>query len=67
MRVTIGSVLLSIPNIGKAIAGILKIVTGTAFAGDTYGAAYDETDSKLLGIKELTEEDLKTLVATKLA
>ena len=45
---------------------IMKIVTGTAGAGDTYGAAFDETDNELLGIKELTEEYLKKLVAGKL-
>ena len=46
---------------------IMKIVTGTAFAGDTYGGAFDKTDNELLGVKELTEEDLKKLVAEKLA
>ena len=46
---------------------IMKILTGTALAGDVYGAAYDETDNELLGVKELTEEDLKKLVAGKLA
>lgn len=46
---------------------IMKILTGTAGAGDIYGAAYDETDNELLGVKELTEEDLKKLVAWKLA
>lgn len=46
---------------------IMKIVTGTALAGDLYGSAYDETDNELLGVTELTEEDLKKLVAGKLA
>jgi len=46
---------------------IMKILAGTAFAGDTYGSAYDETDNELLGIKEMTDEDLKKLVAGKLA
>lgn len=46
---------------------IMKILTGTALAGDKYGGAYDETDNGLLGVKELTEEDLKKLVAAKLA
>jgi hypothetical protein len=46
---------------------IMKILTGTAGAGEIYGAAYDETDNELLGVKELTEEDLKKLVAGKLA
>jgi len=45
----------------------MKILTGTAFAGDVYGGAYDQTDNKLLGVKELTDEDLKKLVAGKLA
>jgi hypothetical protein len=46
---------------------IMKILAGTAFAGDIYGGAYDETDNELLGVKELTEEDLEKLVAGKLA
>ncbi|PMD29423.1 NAD(P)-binding protein [Hyaloscypha variabilis F] len=46
---------------------VMKILTGTVAAGDTYGAAYDETDNELLGIKEFSEEDLKKLVAEKLA
>lgn len=45
----------------------MKILTGTAAAGDIYGGAFDETDNELFGIKELTEEDLKKLVAGKLA
>ncbi|KAF4631366.1 hypothetical protein G7Y89_g6760 [Cudoniella acicularis] len=46
---------------------ILKILAGTALAGDIYGGAYDETDNELLGVKELTGEDLNKLVAGKLA
>ncbi|ETN41055.1 uncharacterized protein HMPREF1541_02990 [Cyphellophora europaea CBS 101466] len=46
---------------------ILKVLGGTALAGDTYGAAFDETDNSLLGVKEMTQEDLKKLVASKLA
>jgi len=42
---------------------IMKIIMGTAFAGDKYGGVYDETDNELLGVEELTEEDLKKLVA----
>jgi hypothetical protein len=45
---------------------IMKVVKGTAFSGNVYVAAYDETDNELLGIKELTEEDLKKLVAAAL-
>ncbi|KAL3478297.1 hypothetical protein BJX99DRAFT_256622 [Aspergillus californicus] len=45
----------------------MKILTGTAFAGDIYGGAYDETDNELLSVKELTEGDLNDLVAGKLA
>ncbi|KAK9234995.1 hypothetical protein V1525DRAFT_21110 [Lipomyces kononenkoae] len=45
---------------------IFKILKGTAFAGDVYGSAYDETDNDLLGVKELTEKDLESLVAGKL-
>jgi NmrA-like family len=46
---------------------VLKLVTATAFGGDEYRSAYDETDNELLGIEELTEEELKKLVAGKLA
>ena len=45
---------------------ILKVLTGTALAGDTYGAAFDKTDNALLGIKVLTQQDVKHLVASKL-
>jgi len=50
-----------------SMPAIMKVLAGTAFAGDIYGGAYDETDNELFGIKELTEEDLKKLVAGKLA
>jgi hypothetical protein len=46
---------------------IFKIIQGTALAGETYGSAYDGTDNELSGVKELTEEDLKTIMAEKLA
>jgi hypothetical protein len=46
---------------------IMKILTGTAFAGYIDGGAYDETDNELLGVKELIEEDLEKLLAGKLA
>lgn len=46
---------------------ISKIIKGSGFAGERYGSAYDETDNELLGVKELTEEDLKKIVAKKLA
>jgi hypothetical protein len=46
---------------------IFKIIAGTGLAGETYGSAFDETDNELLGVKELTEEDLKKVVAEKLA
>lgn len=46
---------------------VTKILQGTAFAGDTYGAAFDATDNELLGVKELTKDDVKKLVAGKLA
>jgi len=45
---------------------IMKILAGTALAGELYGAAFDVTDNELLGVKELTEEDLKKRVAGKL-
>lgn len=44
----------------------MKIVIGTAFADNSYGCAYDEIDNELLGIKKLTEEDVRKLIATKL-
>lgn len=46
---------------------IMNLVKATALAGDTYGGAFDVTDNKLLGIEELTTEELKKLVAEKLA
>jgi hypothetical protein len=46
---------------------MLKLIMGTALAGDTYGGAYDVTDNQLLGVNELTTDDLKTLVARTLA
>lgn len=42
---------------------VMKLVQATAFGGEAYGAAYYETDNELLGIKELTNEDLKKRVA----
>jgi hypothetical protein len=45
---------------------IYKVLKGTVFAGDVYGSAYEETDNESLGIKVLTEQDLKTLVARSL-
>ncbi|RWA07888.1 hypothetical protein EKO27_g7218 [Xylaria grammica] len=47
-------------------AVMMNLVRATALAGDTYGGAYDVTDNELLGIKELTVEELKKLVAEKL-
>jgi hypothetical protein len=49
-----------------SMPAMMKILKGTVAAGDAYGAAYDETDNELLGIKELTEDDIKQLVAEKL-
>ncbi|TVY88304.1 Isoflavone reductase-like protein, partial [Lachnellula willkommii] len=49
-----------------SVPTIMKIIVSTALAGDVYGCAYDETDNELLGIKELTEEDFKKLVAERL-
>jgi hypothetical protein len=42
---------------------IYKILKGTVLAGEDYGSAYDETNNESLGIKALTGEDLKKLVA----
>ncbi|GAB1197772.1 hypothetical protein APSETT444_007075 [Aspergillus pseudonomiae] len=44
----------------------MKLMKGTALAGDTYGGAYNVTDNELLGIKELAPADLKKLIAKKL-
>ncbi|KAK3659074.1 hypothetical protein LTR56_001511 [Elasticomyces elasticus] len=44
-----------------------KIIKGTGLAGEAYGSAYDETDNELLGVQELTEEELKKMVAERLA
>lgn len=46
---------------------IMKLLKGTALAGDTFGSAFDVTDNELLGIKELAPADLKELIAEKLA
>lgn len=48
------------------LTAILKIAKGIAGAGDVYGAAYDETDNELLGVKTLTVENLRSIVAGKL-
>lgn len=49
-----------------SIPAIMKLMKGTALAGNTYGAAFDVTDNELLGIKELAPADLKKLIAEKL-
>ena len=46
---------------------IMKILAGTALAGNRYGSAFDGTDNELLGIRILSEEGLKEIVAGKLA
>lgn len=46
---------------------VYKIIGGSAMAGDTYGAAFDETDNELLGVQEMTKEDLRQLIESKLA
>jgi hypothetical protein len=45
---------------------VMKIIKGTALAGDLYGSAFDVTDNEAFGIKGLTEEDVKKLVAGQL-
>ncbi|KAE8319548.1 hypothetical protein BDV41DRAFT_560220 [Aspergillus transmontanensis] len=50
-----------------SMSAFMKLMKGTALAGDTYGGAFDVTDNKLLGIKELAPADLKKLIAEKLA
>ncbi|KAK1142215.1 hypothetical protein N8T08_008141 [Aspergillus melleus] len=49
-----------------SMPAFMKLLKGTALAGDTYGSAFDVTDNELLGIKELAPADLKKLVAEKL-
>ncbi|OJK04244.1 hypothetical protein ASPACDRAFT_57566 [Aspergillus aculeatus ATCC 16872] len=50
-----------------SVPTFMKLMKGTALAGDTYGGAFDVTDNELLGIKELAPADLKKLIAEKLA
>ncbi|KAE8331056.1 hypothetical protein BDV39DRAFT_212456 [Aspergillus sergii] len=50
-----------------SMSAFMKLMKGTALAGDTYGGAFDVTDNELLGIKELAPADLKKLIAEKLA
>jgi hypothetical protein len=45
---------------------ILKLAVATAFAGDRYGSAYDETDNELLGIDVMAQDGLKALVRKRL-
>ena len=46
---------------------IMKGLLATVLGGEEYGSAYEVTDNELLGIKELTREELKQLVAKRLA
>ncbi|KAL3427453.1 oxidoreductase [Phlyctema vagabunda] len=46
---------------------IMKLLTGTAMAGDEYGAAYDKTDNELLGVPALGLDELKKLIRNRLA
>jgi uncharacterized protein YbjT (DUF2867 family) len=45
---------------------IMKVMQGTALAGDAYGSAFDVTDNTLLGIQELAPADIKKLLSEKL-
>jgi uncharacterized protein YbjT (DUF2867 family) len=45
---------------------IMKVMKGTALAGNTYGSAFDVTDNALLGIHELAPADIKKLLSEKL-
>lgn len=45
---------------------IMKILAGTAFGGDSFGSAYDTTDNQLLGVDDLSEEDLVKLITEKI-
>lgn len=45
---------------------IMKVMKGTALAGNTYGSAFDVTDNALLGIQELAPADIKKLLSEKL-
>lgn len=50
----------------SSFPNVMKMLSGTSLAGDRYGAAYDETDNKLLGVDAITEEELEKLVAESL-
>lgn len=45
---------------------LIKLLSGTALAGDRYGAAYDRTENELLGIDQMTQKELKKLVTERL-
>lgn len=51
---------------GATMPVVMNMIGGTAMAGDTYGSAYDETDNHLLGVKDMTEADLRKLIASLL-
>lgn len=44
-----------------------KLLSGTALAGDRYGAAFEGKDNELLGVPTLSNEQLKALIAKRLA
>jgi hypothetical protein len=46
---------------------LIKLLSGTAFAGDRYGAAYYKTENELLGIDLMTQEKLKKMVTERLS
>lgn len=46
---------------------IIKLLKATAFGGEQYGSAYDETDNEILDIATVTESELKKLVAERLS
>jgi hypothetical protein len=48
------------------LPSVMKVLSGTALAGDRYGSAYDETDNELLGIQLIAPTELKSLIAKRL-
>lgn len=46
---------------------IIKLLSATAFGGEQYGSAYDETDNEILDIAMVSESELKKLVAERLS
>ncbi|KAM0257259.1 hypothetical protein ACHAQJ_004497 [Trichoderma viride] len=44
-----------------------KVLIGTVFGGEEYGAAYDKNDNSILGIEPITQEKLRDAIAKSLS